>query len=769
MTGRNDVEHMANLETVLKRLNDNGLKLRKSKCTFMEPSVTYLGHCVDKDGIHPTEEKTKAITESQTPTNVNELTSFLGLLNYYHKFLPNLSTALSPLYLLLNNGSEFKWGKAQEKAFFSAKNLLKSSNLLVHYNPDLPLVLCSDASPVGIGSVLSHVLPDGSERPIAYASRTLTPAEKNYSQVEKEGLGVIFGVKYFHKYIFGRKITIYTDHKPLLGLFHSSKVTSNMAPPRIVRWSLLLSAYNYILKYKPGKDISNADALSRLPCSVPEFQVPEPPETILSLSLLRNSSKNPISSNKVANYTRTDPVLSKVSSFVLGLQSWPSLDVNDDLKPYFNRKDELSIEKGCLLFGSRVVIPPAIRSAVLDELHNTHPGIVRMKNLSRSYVWWPKLDLDIENTVKRCHTCQIHGNKTRKSELLPWSWPVNPWDRIHIDFAGPVENKMILVIVDAGSKYMDTHVMNNATSERTIQCLRHTFALLGLPRYIVSDNGTAFTSDKFQLFCDNNGIKHIRCAPYHPASNGLAERAVQTLKNAIKKNTDGSLETRLYRFLLNYHKTPHATTGCAPSEMIMKRLLRSRLDLLKPNLQEDIMDKQIKMKFRHDKTAVKKSFDVNDYVYAYDKVNFPKWKRGQIVQQDGPLTFTVELSDGRRWRRHADHLKPRHPVPATHDAAPDYSSAQLSQLSPPMPPYLATRNYDLVPPDRGVRTDTPVTHDAPLVAASASSAAAQEMSAHGLSTAVADGKRGTPGTPAESGTPPRRSKRVPKKPIRLDV
>ena len=369
-----------------------------------------------------------------------------------------------------------------------------------------------------------------------------------------------------------------------------------------------------------------------MPCSVPEFQVPEPPETILSLSLLRNSSKNPISSNKSANYTRTDPVLSKVSSFVLGLQSWPSLDVNDDLKPYFNRKDELSIEKGCLLFGSRVVIPPTIQSAVLDELHDTHPGIVRMKNLSRSYVWWPKLDLDIENTVKRCHTCQIHGNKTRKSELLPWSWPVNPWDRIHIDFAGPVENKMILVIVDAGSKYMDTHVMNNATSERTIQCLRHTFALLGLPRYIVSDNGTAFTSDKFQLFCDNNGIKHIRCAPYHPASNGLAERAVQTLKNAIKKNTDGSLETRLYRFLLNYHKTPHATTGCAPSEMIMKRLLRSRLDLLKPNLQEDIMDKQIKMKFRHDKTAVKKSFDVNDYVYAYDKVTFPKWKRGQIVQ-----------------------------------------------------------------------------------------------------------------------------------------
>ena len=202
ITGKDFDEHLQNLGIVLNRLQMNGMRLGNKECSFPKLEVVYLGHKIDSEGIHPTTDKCQAIKEAPVPTNLGELRSYLGLLNYYHKFLPNLTSTLASLYKLLNKNTKWTWTQNQMEAFTKSKELLLSSNLLVHYNPDLPIVLCSDTSPVGICSVLSHIMPDGSERPIAYASRTLTSAERNYSQIEKEGLGVIYGVKHFHKYIF---------------------------------------------------------------------------------------------------------------------------------------------------------------------------------------------------------------------------------------------------------------------------------------------------------------------------------------------------------------------------------------------------------------------------------------------------------------------------------------------------------------------------------------------------------------------------------------
>ena len=201
VTGRSDEEHLKTLDMVLTRLEEAGLRLKKNKCAFLLPSVEYLGHKITKEGIQPTEEKIRAIREAPTPENVAQLRSFLGLINYYAKFLPQLSSTLSPLYRLLQKEVKWAWESAQDKAFRAAKSQLASSKLLVHYDVKEDIILSCDASPYGVGAVLSHIV-DGEEKPVAYASRSLAAAEKRYAQIDREGLAVVFGVKKFHQYNF---------------------------------------------------------------------------------------------------------------------------------------------------------------------------------------------------------------------------------------------------------------------------------------------------------------------------------------------------------------------------------------------------------------------------------------------------------------------------------------------------------------------------------------------------------------------------------------
>ena len=236
-------EHLQILEEVFARLAKADLKVKKHKCKFMVRSVPYLGHVIDGEGIRPLPEKVEAIRQAPTPKNVTELKSYFGLLIYYGKFLPNLSTRLAPLYLLLRQKEAWKWTTAQDKAFKELKELLTSSNLLVHFNSDLPLLLACDASAYGIGAVLAHRMPDGCEKPIGYASLPLNSAERSYSQLEKEGLSLVFGIKRFYSYLFGHSFTLITDHKPLLGLLDGHKPTSPQASARIRRWSLYFSMF----------------------------------------------------------------------------------------------------------------------------------------------------------------------------------------------------------------------------------------------------------------------------------------------------------------------------------------------------------------------------------------------------------------------------------------------------------------------------------------------------------------------------------------------
>ena len=249
VTGETESEHLASLETVLERLLKAGLRAKKHKCQLMVPSV---GHVIDAQGLHPLPDKVQAIQPALTLHNVTELKSSLGLLTYYGRFLPNLSTRLTPLYTLVGRDVPWRWSAEQEAAFKESKDLLTSSPLLVHFDPKLPLILACDASAYGIGAVLAHRMPDGSEQPVGYASLTLNSAERNYSQLEKEGLSCVFGIKRFYPYLFGHSFTLITDHKPLLSLLGGQKPMSPQASAHatIRRWSLYLSMFEYTLQFR---------------------------------------------------------------------------------------------------------------------------------------------------------------------------------------------------------------------------------------------------------------------------------------------------------------------------------------------------------------------------------------------------------------------------------------------------------------------------------------------------------------------------------------
>lgn len=246
--------------------------------------------------------------------------------------------------------------------------------------------------------------------------------------------------------------------------------------------------------YKEGKYHGNADALSRLP--LPEkVEVERLEERVL---MLESSDITLVTADQVKAWTDKDPVLLRVREMIRS--GWSSNLKGEEFAPYEVRKHELSIQNGCVLWGSRVIVPNPGQENVMRQLHQCHPGVSRMTALARSYVWWPKLDKKVEDTVKGCTTCQEHRNMPAPAPLHPWDWPDKPWSRIHVDYAGPFMEKMFFVLVDAHSKWMDVYPANSATSATTIECLRTSFSNHGLPELLVSDNGTCFISTEFKAF-----------------------------------------------------------------------------------------------------------------------------------------------------------------------------------------------------------------------------------------------------------------------------
>ena len=288
------------------------------------------------------------------------------------------------------------------------------------------------------------------------------------------------------------------------------------------------------------------------------------------------------------------------------LPSWlpliPIRVVPTPLLPFWRRKEDLSVEGNSILWGCRVIVPEKFRKKVLSELHQGHPGVVRMKTLARSDVWWPGLDTTIEEQAKSCSSCQASKNLPAKAPLHSWAWPTAPWKIVYVDYAGPFLGKKIFIAVDVHSKWPEACIMTNTTAAKMITALREIFAHYGIPRQLVSDNCPQFVSREFRQFMLVNRVKHIRSSPYRPASNGAAERLVQTVKQALRSGHQAghSLEQSLQTFLLRYHTIPHATTGVSPCALMFGRDLRTCLHQLTAHIGAREWEQQVRQKEQHD-------------------------------------------------------------------------------------------------------------------------------------------------------------------------
>ncbi|XP_064485936.1 uncharacterized protein K02A2.6-like [Ornithodoros turicata] len=648
----------------------------EEECQFFRDSVVYLGHRVSAEGIYPIAEKVKAIRDAPEPTNI---TAYLGLLNFYAKFLKNLATVAAPLYELLKKDKQWHWTKGCKNAFAKTKEMILSSEVLTFYDVNKPIGLSCGSSAYGLGAVIFHEMPDGSERPIAFASRTLSSSERNYAQGEKEALALIFGLRRFHRYLYGRRFSIYTDHQPLLGLLGHDRPVPSLAAARIQRWAMTLAAYQYHLKYRNGRNMEVADALSRLPLSVQERR--DEPDCLAVFDA------TPLTAAQVAKETKRDPLLSGVVQYAL--TGWPSR-YPQEMQAFFVRRDQLSVEQDCSTWGYRVIIPRSLQPAVLSLLHEAHPGMTRMKMLARSYVWWPGLDKDLESTVRSCKICQSVLPAQTVGPLRPWSYPTRVWQRVHVDYALK-DGVNLLVLVDAYSKWVEVFCMNTTTTTSTLKRLDALFASYGYPEELVTDNGPQFASEEFQEFLRQRGIRHTRTPPYHAASNGAAERLVRTTKTALFKEVledrimgaKRTVQERINNFLMSYRNTPNSVTAKAPAELFLKRLPRIRLSLVKPNFASDMADRQKRNTDRRNcERGPADLFSVNDKVFVKTtRGEAESWQEGIIEQVVSTATYLVRVGCHVRFT-HADHLRKRRAMAPSTFRAPNQDVAGAASTRP---------------------------------------------------------------------------------------
>ncbi|XP_014671627.1 PREDICTED: uncharacterized protein K02A2.6-like [Priapulus caudatus] len=415
VSGANAQEHLQNLRELLQCLEDKRLRCRMEKCSFAQPAVKYLGHKLSQKGIEKGA-KVNAVIKMLPPENVFGLRSFLGSVQFYGKFLPNLATLTEPLYRLTKKDIPWNWGSSEQATFQQLKQVLCTNSMLAHFDPSLPIGVSCDASEVGIGAVLFHRYRDGSELPIANVSKTLTDTQRRYSQVQKEALAVIFALKKFHQFLYGRNFVLVTDHKPLLALFGPTKETPMLAANRLACWALMLSQYDYSIKYRKTSDHGNADVLSRLPVG-PDviFDGEESEADVGTVCTIKTVSLQlqPTDPGVVGKQSGKDPVIATMMHHTR--EGWPPEDSRSNVesnecysvRDFRKLADSLSTAHGCLLYGSRVVIPESLHQQVLQLQHLGHFGIQRMKQLARTAVYWPRIDTDI---AELCHNCTAAQN-----------------------------------------------------------------------------------------------------------------------------------------------------------------------------------------------------------------------------------------------------------------------------------------------------------------------------------------------------------------------
>jgi len=515
-------------------------------------------------------------------------------------------------------------------------------------------------------------------RPIAYASKSLTKAQQGYAQIEKEAMAIQFGCTKFHQYLYGRTFQVESDHRPLESIF---KKPVNQVPARLQLIRMRLAKYDLEVTYKPGKSLVLADHLSRSP-SKQLYQ--EPMEVHMILSVKNDKLQD------VAQETSNDAEMSVLKDYII--KGWPDQmsEVPSIVQPYFSYRDELSVYSGVVFKGDKIVVPVKLRNSFLDELHYAHLGITLTQNRAREYLFWPRMNSDIEQVVRECPTCQSMQHNNPKEPLMPTPVPDRPWSVIAADL-GEINGQTFLVIVDHYSGFIEVEWMRNSHTARTlIDRFKSQMARHGIADILVTDNGPEFACQEFAQFASAWGFEHRTSSPYKSNSNGFAEKAIQTVKRLVEKAQEDGKDP--YLALLAYRSTPRSANIPSPAERLFSRRIKTKLPVKTSLLRQthhssiasSIAQARDKQKTYYDRNAKPRAMLSEGQVVRYQPRPSSRWLRGTIQQEYAPRSYVIKGDNGGEYRRNSQHINPipSHPVvpePSTHQ------SQVQRQSEPPAP------------------------------------------------------------------------------------
>ena len=646
-------DHDLKLNKFLQRCQEKGIKLNKSKAVLRKTEISFLGHRITNKGLKADPNKIEAIVNMEAPTDVTGVRRLSGMVNYLSKFMPNLSSVMEPIRKLMHHGVEWNWSEEQEKAFKALKCLITKSPILQYYDPNLELVIQCDASQSGLGSVL---LQDG--KPIAYASRAMTETEKRYAQIEKETLAIVFSLNKFHQYVYGRQITVESDHKPLSSIV--LKPVCN-APRRLQGMLLNILPYDIAVVHKKGSEMYIADTLSRA-------YLPLGDNNEIEFERVNMLDYLPIRKERFAEIraeTEKDESLQLLKRLILN--GWP--DEYDKIpiivKAYCHTKDEFSVQDGLIFKSNRIVIPLNLRDKFKRLVHSSHIGIEGCLRRARECIYWPGMNSDIKQFILACDVCNKYPNSQQKESLMCHEIADRPWQKVGVDLMS-IKKHNYLVTVDYFSNFFEIDYLNNTLSTTVIRKLKAHFARYGLPSVLISDNGPQFVSDEFKHFSIAYDFEHRTSSPTHAQSNGMVESAVKTSKRLITKAVESGRDP--YLAILDYRNTPTADKGASPAQYCLGRRSRTKLPMLSKMLECKNVDSELaREKKRLSNAKSKWYYDKNskDLDILHEGVNVrmkphvlgkKDWENAKVIERLDERSYLIE-SDGKMFRRNRVDLR----------------------------------------------------------------------------------------------------------------
>ena len=541
--GKTELEHDRNLLQFLETTRKNGLVLNKSKLQFKKQEVHFFGHRWNSNGITPDPKKIDSILKMEFPKDKETMHSYLGLINFLNRYSPRLAELCTPLRSLILKDAHYNVTEEHRAAFTGLKNEFRKTIVLPYFNKYKDTILQTDASKKGFGAVL---LQD--DHPVYYASRTLTSAEKNYQNLEREAMAAVWGMEKFHYFLYGKSFTLQTDQKPLVSIFRKHMINVS---PRIQRIAIRAWQYQFEPKYISGKMNVIADALSRV--TPLDFEAHDVDKEVLAVNILTYAAIEEREKTELLRETDKDADLQALKMVIT--KGWPAKRSNlaPNLHPYWNYHDELTIEDGIIMKNQKIVIPSSLKQKYIAQIHSGHTGIGSCLKKAREFVFWINYTKDIQEAIEKCSLCQEQQNIQTTNQHYVSEVPPHPWHTLGSDL---FYHKRLdfLVVVDYFSKFLIVRKIPNSTSSAIIKELDLIFSEYGRPYLFRSDNGPCYTSEEFKTFLEDWKIEHRTSSPHYPQSNGLAESMVKVSKNLIDKATLQGLAWN--RLLLDYRCTP---------------------------------------------------------------------------------------------------------------------------------------------------------------------------------------------------------------------